>query len=90
MTTLSYLVILRQCDELLISEGIQAAMIFASFGESVSLAYSAECSGLINQAGTHVSKLISSLEFYDIKAPLELNNELSELNFEQYQRVLSF
>ena len=85
-----YLVILRQCDELLISEGIQAAMIFASFGESVALAYSVECSGLINQTGTHIAKLISSLEFYDIEAPLELNHELSELNFGQFQNVLSF
>ena len=85
-----YLVILRQCDELLISEGIQAAMIFASFGESVSLAYSSDCSGLISQPGTHIAKLISSLEFYDIEIPMELSDEQSELKIGEYQCVLSF
>ena len=85
-----YLVILRQPDELLISEGIQAAMIFASFGESVSLAYSSDCSGLISQPGTHIAKLIGSLEFYDIEIPMELSDEQSEAKIGEYQCVLSF
>ena len=85
-----YLVILRQPDELLISEGIQAAMIFASFGESVSLAYSSDCSGLISQPGTHIAKLIGSLEFYDIEIPMGLSDEQGELKIGEYQCVLSF
>lgn len=76
MSHKSILALLTQPDAQLSLEGLQAALVLASFEHRVAIGFTPQTKHLLEQPAGKLTSMLASLDLYDIPTPWYVPNEL--------------